>query len=99
MTTAQSALGEALYRHYGLKSGDYDTVLLLDDGRLRVRSDAALRTLEILKQWTILTWIARRVPRAVADFVYSVIAKNRILIWGAREVCYLPQPEFRDRFL
>jgi predicted DCC family thiol-disulfide oxidoreductase YuxK len=99
MTAAQSALGEALYRHYGLKSGDYDTVLLIEGGCLRVRSDAGLRILEVLRFKPMAVRFARFVPRFIADIVYSAIAKNRIRIWGARDVCYPPSAEYRDRFL
>jgi predicted DCC family thiol-disulfide oxidoreductase YuxK len=99
MTAAQSALGEALFQHYGLKQADYDTVLLIENGNLRVRADAALRILEILKIWTPLVVMARWAPKFLADFAYSRVARNRIRIWGARESCYLPPPDFRDRFL
>lgn len=99
MAAAQSMLGEALYRHYGLKSGDYDSVLLIEGGALRVKSDAAIRILEILRVWRPAVWLARFVPRAAADAIYSLIAKNRIRIWGARDICYAPAPHFRDRFL
>jgi predicted DCC family thiol-disulfide oxidoreductase YuxK len=99
MTAAQSPLGEALFRHYGLRHGDYDTVLLVEAGRLRVRSDAGLRILEILGRWRPLTFLARLVPRIAADAIYDLIARNRIRIWGAREVCYAPPPDQRDRFI
>jgi predicted DCC family thiol-disulfide oxidoreductase YuxK len=99
MTAAQSPLGEALYRHYGLKSGDYDTVLLIEDGRLRVRADAGLRILEILGVYKGAARLARWVPRPMADAVYALIAKNRIRIWGGRETCYAPPQDRRDRFI
>jgi predicted DCC family thiol-disulfide oxidoreductase YuxK len=99
MTAAQSALGEALYRHYGLKCGDYDTFMLIENGGVRVKSDAALRVLEILKTWRFASWAARRFPRRIADFVYTLIARNRIRIWGARDRCFAPPPAHRGRFL
>lgn len=99
MTAAQSALGDALFRHYGMKGDDYETVLLIDAGELRVRSDAALRILEVLRIWRAAVWLARLVPRSLADAVYSLIARNRIRIWGARDTCYAPPQEMRDRFL
>jgi predicted DCC family thiol-disulfide oxidoreductase YuxK len=99
MTPAQSALGAALFRHFGLKSGDYDTVLLIEYGLLRVRSDAALRIAEIMSVYHPWVWLARRCPRVLADAVYSLVARNRIRIWGARETCLAPQAEHQDRFL
>lgn len=99
MAAAQSKLGEALFRHYGMKSVDYDTVLLIEDGRLRVRSDAALRILEILGVWPLAVRLAQFVPISVSDTVYSLVARNRLRIWGAQDRCYAPPPGYGDRFL
>lgn len=99
MSAAQSDLGEALYRHYGLKSGDYSSVLLIESGKLRLRSDAALRILEIMQVWRAATWLAWMVPKFLRDPVYSLVARNRLRIWGARESCFVPSPQDRERFL
>lgn len=99
MTAAQTALGDALFRHYGMKSTDYQTVLLIEAGRVRLRSDAALRILEVLGIWRPVLRLARIVPKPLADAVYRLIARNRVGIWGARDTYYAPPPEMRDRFL
>ncbi len=39
---AQSALGTALYRHYGLDPDNWESNLLIAEGRLYLRSDAAI---------------------------------------------------------
>lgn len=43
---ARTPLGEALYRHYGLETRDYETNLLIDKGRAYYKSDATIRMLE-----------------------------------------------------
>ena len=40
---AQTPLGEALYRHYGLDDRDYETNILIEDGRAFFKSDGSIR--------------------------------------------------------
>ena len=42
LLAAQSELGEALYAHFGLKPDDYSTNLLIEKGRVRVKSDGTM---------------------------------------------------------
>ena len=95
--TAQSALGQALYRHYGLDAVDYDTYLLLADGQIHVKSNGSLRVFQLLG--FPFSWLAagRLVPRAARDWVYDLVARNRLRWFGSRDVCMLPEPRFADR--
>ncbi|MEG6510124.1 thiol-disulfide oxidoreductase DCC family protein [Methyloligella sp. 2.7D] len=96
---AQTLLGEALYAHYGIKSDDYESNILLDGGRAYFKSDGLIRMLAYLgSPWSLgkAGWI---VPRGLRDFFYDVIARNRIRWFGRRESCYRPSPEEADRFL
>ena len=96
---AQTPLGQALYRHFGLKSGDYETYVLLEAGGARVKSDAALRIFALLgPPWSLLA-AGRIVPRLVRDGAYDFIARNRIRWFGARKACYAPSPEEAGRFI
>lgn len=96
---AQSALGTAIYRHYGLTTGDYETVILLADGQLYTASDAALGVLDRLPApWPGLK-LARLVPRGLRNCVYALVARHRMRFFGRTEACYLPTPEERSRFL
>ena len=96
---AQSELGEALYAHYGLKPDDYETNLLIEDGFVRTKSDGSLAMFSYLGWPWKLTAVARIFPRPFRDWVYGIIARNRLNWFGSREVCYLPRPEDADRFL
>ncbi len=78
---AQSQLGEALYAHYGLKSEDYETNMLLDKGRVRIKSDGLLAMFTILGWlWKVLN-IARILPNSWRDKAYAHIAENRGASW------------------
>lgn len=92
---AQSALGQALYRHYGLPAQNFDTVLVIDEGRLHTRLDAAAAVLGRLPMpWPLLSFV-RWLPGAL----YDLVAKRRYRWFGRSEACLIPSPELRDRFL
>ncbi|MEP6344046.1 MAG: DCC1-like thiol-disulfide oxidoreductase family protein [Maricaulaceae bacterium] len=96
---AQSSLGEALYAHYGLKSEDYDTNLLIAQGRVRKKSDGSLAMFTTLGGvWKGMA-LLRLVPTGLRDWVYDLIARNRIQWFGARDACYVPTAEIKARFL
>lgn len=96
---AQTPLGEALYRHFGLKSGDFDTYVLLENGVARVKSDAALRLFARLGfPWSLLC-VGQIEPRSWRDAIYDFVARNRFNWFGKRESCYAPSQEERARFI
>ncbi len=96
---AQSELGEALYAHYGFKSGDFDTNILIENGVARTASDGTLAMFEGLRApWSWMR-VFRIVPRPMRDLGYRLIAKNRTRIWGRRETCRIAGPDERARFL
>lgn len=97
--TAQSELGQALYAHFGLRGDVFDTYVLLDEGRARVKSDAALRIFALLGAPWALLGAGRVLPRGWRDALYDFVARNRLRWFGQRDVCYAPTPEVRARFI
>ena len=96
---AQSPLGEALYAHYGFKSGDYDTNILIEDGRARTKSDGSLAILEGLGGPWRAVRLLRIAPPFLRDAAYRAVARNRLRWFGRRETCRVATPEERSRFL
>lgn len=96
---AQSPRGEALYARLGLKKGDWDSNLLVIEGRVYTELDAFI---EISRRFGGL-WRLMRVlyviPRPIRDWLYMRIARNRYRWFGKRDVCYMPTPELNARFL
>jgi predicted DCC family thiol-disulfide oxidoreductase YuxK len=76
-----------------------DSIVLLDDGRVHVRSSAALRIARQLRFPWPLAWIFIVVPRPIRDWVYNVIARHRYRWFGKRDECMVPTPDVRTRFL
>lgn len=95
----QSELGRQVLAQHGINAGALDTVVLLAEGRVYTRSDAALELLRRLGgPWAGLS-ILRRLPRPLRDAVYNWIARNRYRWFGRQESCWLPRPEWKSRFL
>ncbi len=67
---------------------------------LTLHSDAILGCLTVLGGgWALLARVARLVPRALRDASYRWLARNRIRLFGSAELCALPTPAERARFL
>ena len=99
LVTAQSPLGQALYRHYNLDPEDYETNILIEYGVPWFRSTGSLMMLAGLGG----PWRAARVllvlPVAVRDWLYERLARNRLRWFGRRSDCYAPTAAERARFL
>ena len=96
---AQSPTGEALFAHYGLKEEDYESILLIENGELRVKWDASVAIFETLGWPWKLAILGRLLPRPFANFLYRFIARNRFKWFGRRKVCLLPTGEEWERFI
>jgi predicted DCC family thiol-disulfide oxidoreductase YuxK len=99
LTTAQGELGQALYRHFGLSTSEYETMLLLEQGRVRRDSDGVIAIAEGLGWPWRAAGVLRLVPRALRDSLYRLVARNRYRLFGRRAVCWAPPPHAIDRIL
>jgi len=95
----QSELGRRLLRENGLPEDTLDTVVLLEQGRAHLRSDAMLRVMRGLRAPWPLASAALVLPRFLRDAVYRFIARNRYRWFGRKGSCPVPTPEQRARFL
>lgn len=76
-----------------------DSIVLIEEGRVYLRSDAALRICSHLRSpWPVMSWFLI-VPRQLRDWVYDWVARNRYRWFGRQESCRIPTPELRERFL
>jgi predicted DCC family thiol-disulfide oxidoreductase YuxK len=76
-----------------------DTVVLIDEGRVFMRSDAALRIARKLGFPWPLAYGLVIVPRGLRDWLYDVVARHRYRWFGRRDTCMVPTPAVRARFL
>lgn len=78
---------------------DPDTIIVIADGRALERSDAALAIASRLPFPWPMFGVFRILPRALRDWLYRLVAKNRYRWFGKSETCMMPTPELRARFL
>jgi predicted DCC family thiol-disulfide oxidoreductase YuxK len=89
-TTGQSALGQALYRHYGLDTTDFETNLVITDGRLYSHAATVAEVGRRLGwPWKVFM-LLRAIPAPIANWCYNRIARNRFTLFGRRDTCLMP---------
>ncbi|HPY40867.1 MAG TPA: thiol-disulfide oxidoreductase DCC family protein [Thiolinea sp.] len=95
----QSKAGMRLLKTYGFDPTDAKTFVLIQNGQAYTRSEAALRVAKYLRwPWRELT-IFRAIPKPLRDTLYDYVALNRYRWFGQKEICMLPTPELRARFM
>jgi predicted DCC family thiol-disulfide oxidoreductase YuxK len=78
---------------------DYlDSIVLLEEGKVYYKSTAALRLSRHLNGLWPMLYGFIIIPRAIRDYVYDWIARNRYRWFGKQETCWIPTPELRGRF-
>lgn len=78
---------------------DIETMVYLRDGEVFVRSRGAFEALrEVAYPWKAISWL-RVLPTALTDFFYRLLAASRYRVFGKYDVCPLPPPQHRERFL
>ncbi|MBY0477516.1 MAG: thiol-disulfide oxidoreductase DCC family protein [Chitinophagaceae bacterium] len=95
----QGAYGQQVLKQFGLHPSDFNSFILLEDGKLYSKSSGALRMLKHLGGGWKLFYVFILVPAFIRDAVYNFIATNRYKWFGKTESCMLPTAEQRARFL
>ena len=76
-----------------------DSIVLVDNGRVYTRSAAALRIARGLPfPWSLARALIV-VPRPLRDWLYDRVARHRYRWFGRKDVCVVPTPDLRARFL
>ena len=94
----QSERGRALAERFGIDADEPQTNAVVWGGRIFFKSDAALTVLGQLEAISPLG-LLKAVPRLFRDPAYDLIAGNRYRLFGRTDVCLVPAPEDRSRFL
>ena len=98
-TPLQSKTGTQWLQAHGFDPADTKTFVLVQNDQIYTRSEAALRVATYLRwPWRGLV-VLRVLPRSWRDASYDYIARNRYRWFGQNEVCMLPKPELRARFI
>lgn len=94
----QSEIGTRLRAEHGI-GDDVDSIVLIEEGRAFLHSDAALRIARGLGgPWSLL-YVLMIVPDFIRDAAYKLFASYRYKLFGKKDTCMMPTPEIRERFL
>ena len=94
----QSEIGRKIREKHAIGE-DVDSIVLIEGGRAFLRSDAAIRIASGLGGVFTLARAFLILPQGVRDWAYSRFAAYRYHLFGKKDVCMIPTPEVRDRFV
>jgi len=96
----ESSIGQKIINHYNIDTSKLDSILLYSrENGLSIKSTAALTIAKQLNFPVNLLGLFLVIPSFIRDTVYDFIAKNRYKWFGKKEVCMIPTPELKSKFL
>ena len=95
----QSDVGQKLLKEYNLPTENFGSFVLIQNGKIYLKSTAALIVAKQLSGPIKLLYGFMIVPAFIRNFFYNIIAKNRYKWFGKMDECMIPTPEIKSRFL
>jgi len=100
-----SRLGTELLQRYGITAATLNSVVVLEHAltpqeRISLRTRAVAQVMvRLTRPWRALGWILMAIPSWLGDPVYRLVARIRYHLAGRYEICPLPEPRLRERFI
>ena len=98
-TSLQSEIGQQLLHKFGLPLNDFDSLVLIKEDKVWLKSDGVIQACSYLGGFYKLTLLLKIIPRGLRDFIYDKIANSRYKWFGKSTTCFLPEPKYKHRFL
>lgn len=95
----QSEMGLELTDKYKIDTQEIDSIVLIEEDKAYVRSDAALRIARRMNGAYPLFYAFIIIPRFLRDPIYKWVANNRYRWFGKKDQCMIPTPELQAKFL
>ena len=95
----QSEFGVNALKDSNLPADYTDSLVLLENGKTYVKSDAALRLNRHMDGLWRLGAVFLIVPSFIRNWVYDIVAKYRYRWFGKKDVCWIPEKKWESRFL
>jgi predicted DCC family thiol-disulfide oxidoreductase YuxK len=95
----QSELAKDYLQAYFEGEAQPDSIVLYEDGKIYVKSDAVIRIGQLLGGLYSLSVVGKLLHKSIRDWMYDYVAKNRYKWFGKKETCRLPTPEEADLIL
>jgi len=75
------------------------SIVLIDEERYFLRSDAVLRIAKQMAWPWNLAWVFIVVPKSIRDLIYDWVARHRYNWFGKRKACMVPSEDVKARFI
>lgn len=95
----QSELGQSVLKEFNLPTNELSSFILLEKGKIAVKSTGALRVAKQLSGGWPLLYALVIVPAFIRDAVYEFVGRNRYKWFGKKEACWIPTPDLKQLFL
>jgi len=95
----QSPFGQKVVDSFNLTDKKIDSVILLENNSVKIKSDAALKIAKQLGGIYSLLYVFILLPRFIRNSAYDFIARNRYSWFGKQESCMIPSPELKRLFI
>ncbi len=95
----QTDFAKALLTTLASPLPDANSVILIEDGRIFIKSTAIFRILKRLNGLWRVGYFFALIPKFVRDWTYDFVAKHRYRWFGMRKTCRMPEESDKDRFL
>ena len=76
-----------------------ESIFYLKGAKIYFKSNAVLNALGDLGGMWSFIHLFKIIPGVFRDLIYDVIARNRYRIFGKREMCRIPTPEEKEKFI
>jgi predicted DCC family thiol-disulfide oxidoreductase YuxK len=94
----QSEAGKKILNDHRFSS-NLASLVLIENDKILLRSEAGLRVLELLGGFWKLFLVLKILPLFIRNFLYDKIAEHRYKLYGKKESCRKPDKLTIDRFL
>ena len=98
-TPLQEKQGVLLLKTHAVDTQKLDSIVLIENEKVYVKSSAALRIAKKMSNLWPLFFVLLIIPSFIRDGVYDFIAKNRYKWFGKKEQCMIPTQGLREKFL
>jgi predicted DCC family thiol-disulfide oxidoreductase YuxK len=96
-SSLQSNKGKEIQDYFGIKNSE--SVILIENNKLFIKSTAALRITKYLKGGFPLLYIFIIIPTFIRNVIYDYIAKKRYKWFGKTDTCMVPNDQIKHRFI
>lgn len=95
----QSEIGHSLATKHHIDTTQVDSIMLIQENKVYVKSSAALHIARYLSGAYPLFFLFMLIPTFIRNWVYDYVAKNRYKWFGKKDQCMIPTVELKSKFL